>query len=176
MLPRPGHLRATRLRFGLSQFQVATLAGCRHQADVSHAELGAGPHRERIMRALMRCWEEKRAERWMSNHRRLQLAEDNARIASQEALWAALPDSPQKEALLDAMIDRCFDLMCDGQGAECDAIAEWLPRDRVLAMFAAWEQWFDGGDDATRDFGEPVRGECVDQMAEPPLCSAVPAG
>lgn len=158
--PRPGHLRATRLRLGLSQERVGVLAGLSSpQKQVSNVERGGGINGWRaahlVMKALMRVLEEQRAERWMIGHRSRKLAEYKARIARQEALWNALPDSPAKAALLDAMLDRCFDLMCEGNGEACDAIAEWLPPDRVEAMFDAWERWSEGDDSPSGQAAEP---------------------
>lgn len=143
---RPGHLRVARERLGLSQSEVAYRAKMRSgQSGVSAVEHGKSPGREAdVLKVLLAAIDETRAERFMERHRLWQLAEDQARIARQEAVWNALPESPEKSALLDAMIDRCFDLMCIGHGGECDAIAEWLPPDRVRAMFDAWERWDQG--------------------------------
>lgn len=145
--PRIGHLRATRLRLGLSQRQVGERVGLL-QTYVSDGELGKSQmHARSVMHSLMLFVGDLRIERWLEPRRTASLVADQERVKDQERIWEAVPESPEKNALEDAMIDRCFDLMCEGKGEECDAIAEWLPNDRVQAMFAAWERW-NAGDDA----------------------------
>lgn len=73
-------------------------------------------------------------------HRREELRREGERVAFQRSLWAALPDHPAIRALKAAMLDRCLDLMHEGSGEECDAIAEFLPDADVERMFDQWER------------------------------------
>lgn len=63
---------------------------------------------------------------------------EQERIARHEALFAAIPDGDAKLALIEAMLQRAYDLLWDGDGEACDAITEWLPLDRVREMLDAW--------------------------------------
>jgi hypothetical protein len=65
--------------------------------------------------------------------------EDAKRIERQRTLFAMLPDCRATDALRAAMLQRAYDLMWDGDGLACDALAEFLPSKEVERMFDAWE-------------------------------------
>lgn len=133
--PRDFRLRARRLALRLSEDDLAERAFFRPMFGpvVRRAEIGQGRPAEirAIRRALI--WEESASRR-----RREELRRDRARVALQESLFACLQDHPKFDELVSAMLDRCRDLMHDGRWAECDALSEWLPADRVRAMFERW--------------------------------------
>lgn len=62
------------------------------------------------------------------------------RIERQRTLFAMLPSGNAADRLKAAMLQRCYDLMWDGDGLACDALAEFLPSAEVEKMFEAWEQ------------------------------------
>jgi hypothetical protein len=64
---------------------------------------------------------------------------DEKRIEHQRTLFAMLPSSNATDRLEEAMLQRAYDLMWDGDGLACDALAEFLPSDAVDRMFAAWD-------------------------------------
>jgi hypothetical protein len=135
-------LRERRKALGLTQMQLAALRfpWRIHQAAVSRAEAHPAENPgdvANLRRAIVLLELDRRAERL--NAARRWLDDERARVARQEALWAALPDSPAKAALQEAMLERCLDLMHVGRGEECDAIAEWLPPAEVRRMFDRWE-------------------------------------
>lgn len=137
---RNHRLRERRQRLGMSQGQIAAAAGLRYAYYVSVAEVHGHLHYgDRVRRALIDIELQRRVKRKLAAHKQSWLASERARVARQEALWAALPTSPEKIALQAAMLDRCIDLMDAGDGEACDAIAEWLPPNAVQAMFDHWE-------------------------------------
>lgn len=66
--------------------------------------------------------------------------EDAKRIERQRTLFAMLPSTNATDRLKEAMLQRCYDLMWDGDGLACDAVAEFLPSRDVDKMFEAWER------------------------------------
>ena len=52
---------------------------------------------------------------------------------------AMVPDTRAKDDLMQAMLQRAYDLMWDGDCAGTDALAEFLPSAAVEAMFQAWQ-------------------------------------
>lgn len=136
-LPRNHHLAERRKKLGLTQHQLAELAGFPvgdHGAYfIGRAENGDETQVHAIRRTLV--WLES-AKRRAREERRC----EERRIEFQRSLWAELPDHPAIRALKTAMLDRCLDLMHQGRGEETDAIAEFLPGDDVQAMFDQWER------------------------------------
>jgi len=65
--------------------------------------------------------------------------EDEKRIERQRTLFATLPDTGAVDALKEAMMQRAYDLMWDGDGLACDAIAEFLPPAAADEVFNAWD-------------------------------------
>jgi hypothetical protein len=65
-------------------------------------------------------------------------AEEQKLIERQRTLFNILPDSQRKTALKDAMLQRSYDLLWDGDARGCDALIEFLPSDEVEAMLNAW--------------------------------------
>lgn len=66
--------------------------------------------------------------------------EDQHRIERQRTLFAMVPDTHALGRLKDAMLQRAYDLMWDGDCTATDAIAEFLPSADVTRMFEAWER------------------------------------
>lgn len=130
----PAKLKARRLRLGLTQQAVAEAAGIRppYPGYVSTIENGKPQACKAHIPAVYYALAEPILRRW-------RLRADERRIRFQRSLWAALPDHPAVRALKAAMLDRCLDLMHEGDGTECDAIAEFLPEADVERMFARWE-------------------------------------
>lgn len=69
---------------------------------------------------------------------RAHTSEDEKRIARQRNLFTMLPVYDAKERLREAMLQRAYDLLWDGDSAGCDAICEFLPADDVEKMLDAW--------------------------------------
>lgn len=66
--------------------------------------------------------------------------EEQQRIERQCTVFAMLPDMGAVDRLKAAMLQRCYDLMWNGDPLACDALAEFLPERDVERMFNAWEQ------------------------------------
>jgi len=58
--------------------------------------------------------------------------------AERQKLFNLLPNGSDKQRLKDALLQRAYDLLWDGNCAGCDALTEWLPSDDVTAMLDAW--------------------------------------
>lgn len=126
-------LRERRLSLGLSQAALGHHIGMQ-QVQVSQAELHPREFPravERLDELLVRLGSDPRRDAW--------LEEERQRIARQEAVFAAVPPSLALDMLVTAMLERCLELMHQGRGEACDAIAEWLPEPAVRAMFDRWE-------------------------------------
>ena len=135
-------IRHRRERLGLTQEQLGVMAGFRNpQPGVSQAERSDDRGNETA--TVLACAKALKYERWSrlaKRRAREHLRREAARIDFQRFLWTMIPASPEKAMAEAAMIERAFDLMCEGFGEECDAIAEWLPEPAVDAMFARWER------------------------------------
>jgi cytochrome P450 len=70
-------------------------------------------------------------------------AEDQKRTERQRTLFAMLPSSDATDRLKDAMLQRAYDLMWDGDPIGADAILDFLPSAAVDVMLAAWSKDFD---------------------------------
>lgn len=134
---RDYRIRERRERLGLALSDMAERAffhpGQEHRLVRVERGEGAADDLATVRRALI--WEESAPRR-----KREEARKDAARIARQETLFAGAlrPSDANAQALMAAMLERCLVLMHEGRGEECDAIAEWLPRDRVEQMFAQW--------------------------------------
>lgn len=63
---------------------------------------------------------------------------EGRRIGRQRTRMAMVPDSRAKDSLMEAMLQRAYDLIWDGDFLACDALCEFLPSASVEKMFAAW--------------------------------------
>ncbi|MBS0369053.1 MAG: helix-turn-helix transcriptional regulator [Proteobacteria bacterium] len=157
---RDFRLRERRRALRLSDDEMGELAFFRpgFGALVRRAEIGLGRPEEvrAIRRALI--WEESAPRR-----AREELRRQNERIALQRAIFSELRDHPKFQDVVDVMLSRCLELMHDGDGSECDAIAEWLPEDGVGAMFDRW--WLEQSADVRCGRCEPIP---VDLVSSPP--------
>jgi transcriptional regulator with XRE-family HTH domain len=143
-------IRQRRERLGLSQGAMADAAGLKHQTYVGLAERWdagqpaaihpetAANHVKRIRRALVERESASRREREHARRAAAYARAEIARIEHQRALWAAVPESPEKAALERAMIERAVDLMHENSGEEADALFEFLPERRVEAELVEW--------------------------------------
>lgn len=78
---------------------------------------------------------------------------EQARVQALGDLFTALPEGPQKDALLAAMTDRIIDLYNNVKFEEGDAILEFLPND-VARRFLDW-YFNEDGPDVAPDFRRP---------------------
>lgn len=70
---------------------------------------------------------------------------EQKRIDRQRTLFAMIVTSEAKSAFQRAMLQRAYDLLCDGDATACDALCEFLPSIEVDAMLSAWSQDQDAG-------------------------------
>lgn len=80
--------------------------------------------------------------------------DEEKRIERQRMLMQMLPDTRAVDQLKAAMLQRAYDLMWDGAGSACDALAEFLPERDIKRMFDAWEQDQMPGDHPRSEFYE----------------------
>jgi hypothetical protein len=66
-------------------------------------------------------------------------AAEEKRIERQRTLFNMLPSSHATERLKEAMMQRAYDLIWDGDGQACDALLEFLPSRDAEAILTAWE-------------------------------------
>jgi hypothetical protein len=92
--------------------------------------VSARPTRESTER-----WKRAQEEKRLDEARRLA---ETRRIERQRTLFAMLGDTSAKERLKETMLQRAYDLMCEGQPAACDALCEFLPEKDADAMGNAW--------------------------------------
>lgn len=65
--------------------------------------------------------------------------DDERRVERQRTLFNALPSSSATDRLKEAMLQRAYDVLWDGNAAACDALLEFLPSDDVQRLLDAWE-------------------------------------
>ena len=63
---------------------------------------------------------------------------EEQRIARQRNLFTFLPVTQSVDRLKEGMLQRAYDLLCDGDTSGCDAILEFLPSRDVERMLDAW--------------------------------------
>lgn len=73
-------------------------------------------------------------------------AADEKRQSRHRNLFTMLPDCHSVDALKDAMLQRAYDLLWDGDALGCDAILEFVPSDEVDVLLGAWSDDQDGKD------------------------------
>ncbi len=143
-MARDHNLRARRERLGLKQTEVADRVGC-WASYIGKAETGKMPSMvARVRRAIVEFELDRRRQRRADAIAREGMAAEAAAIAHREALWLAVPDSPEKLALQDAMLERAEELLYQGRCEEADAICEFLPAELVKPMLDAWDREFNG--------------------------------
>lgn len=71
-------------------------------------------------------------------------AEEERRQERQRTLFAMLPSCNAVDRLKEAMLQRAYDLLWDGDGLGCDALIEFLPSKEVDRMLDAWSADFEG--------------------------------
>jgi hypothetical protein len=112
---------------------MLTVAAARLEADHSNPKLIAD------LRAAAKQAAERHAD-----GRGYDRDEEQRRIERQRTLFHALPSSSATDRLRDAMAQRAYDLMWDGDCLACDALIEFLPSDLATQMFEAWLNDQDG--------------------------------
>lgn len=110
-----------------SQIHMLTVAAAMVEAS------GGNPKLVADLRAAAQWRANKRAEGFGSGM-------DTKRVDQQRTLMAMVVNGPAKSALVDAMLQRAYDLLWDGSWEGCDAICEFLPSDQVRAMMDAWNE------------------------------------
>lgn len=71
-------------------------------------------------------------------------ADEDRRTERQRTLFAMLPPGNAVDRLREAMLQRAYDLLWDGDPLGCDALIEFLPSADVDRMMNAWSSDFDG--------------------------------
>jgi transcriptional regulator with XRE-family HTH domain len=145
---RDHHLRERREALGLSQQAVAIAAGLRWPAVVSNLELRklngmqSGPVVERKIRAAI-----VRAERaaGRGTRRPWRQARPVDPAEATRALAAAVPASPERDALFKAMEERIIALWDQHRFEEGDYILEFLPDAIVTRILDEYFDWMTEG-------------------------------
>lgn len=65
--------------------------------------------------------------------------EEDKRVSRQRNAFSSVLNGPAKDALKQAMLQRAYDLLWDGDCMGCDALIEFLPSRDVDEMFRAWD-------------------------------------
>ncbi len=76
--------------------------------------------------------------------------QEEKRIERQRTLFAMLPPSHATDRLKEAMMQRAYDLMWNGDGLATDAILEFLPSKDAEAVLNAWENDLDDNNPKSR--------------------------
>lgn len=66
--------------------------------------------------------------------------EEDARVDAQRTLFNMLPTGGAKDKLKNAMLQRAYDLMWDGDCGSCDALLQFLPSMDADALLDDWEK------------------------------------
>lgn len=66
--------------------------------------------------------------------------DENRRVEQQRTLFAMLPSTNATDRLKEAMLQRAYDLLWDGDCMGCDALIQFLPSKDVDRMFEAWQE------------------------------------
>lgn len=84
-----------------------------------------------------------------AEHRDFNPAEEK-RVERHRTLFAMLPSTNATDRLKDAMLQRAYDLLWDGDALGCDSLIEFLPEKDVDRMFACWSDDQDGKEPRSR--------------------------
>jgi len=125
-----------------SRVHMLTVAAARLEEACSNPKLAAD------LREAAKAAAKKRAEGCDYSE------EDQRRIERQRTLFVTVPDTHALGRLKDAMLQRAYDLMWDGDCLACDALAEFLPSADVDRMFEAWHNDQDPKGDKKSKFYE----------------------
>lgn len=79
---------------------------------------------------------------------------DEKRISRQRNLFTMLPDTSANDALKEAMLQRAYDLLWDGDALGCDAILEFIPSRDADALLNAWSADQDGQEPKSKWYGK----------------------
>lgn len=80
-------------------------------------------------------------------------AVEERRIDRQRTLFNMLPSCDAADRLREAMAQRAYDLMWNGDGLATDALLEFLPSDTATAVLNAWDNDQDGNEPRSRYYG-----------------------
>ena len=78
---------------------------------------------------------------------------EEKRISRQRNLFTMLPDTRTTDALKEAMLQRAYDLLWDGDALGCDAILEFMPGRDAEALLNAWSADQDGQEPQSKWYG-----------------------
>lgn len=73
-------------------------------------------------------------------------AQEEKRVERQRTLFAMLPSTDATDRLKEAMLQRAYDLLWDGDALGADAIVEFLPSKEVALMLNCWSEDCDDRD------------------------------
>lgn len=79
-----------------------------------------------------------KGEREDTARREQERLEEQRRIDRQRTLFNILPTCSQRDKLKNAMLQRAYDLIWDGECEACDALTEFLPSEDVGKMLDAY--------------------------------------
>lgn len=130
------------MRSSRSRVHMLTVAAARCEAEYANpkliADLRAAAKQEATARAEGRGWG----------------ADEEKRVERQRTLFNALPSSSATDRLRDAIAQRAYDLMWDGDPIACDALLEFLPSELATEILDAWESDQEGKKPKTKWHGE----------------------
>lgn len=72
--------------------------------------------------------------------------EEDKRVERQRTLFAMLPSTNATDRLREAVMQRAYDLLWDGDGQGCDALLEFLPSKSADEILNAWDNDQDGNE------------------------------
>lgn len=96
-------------------------------------EGNAPPEMVKTLRTFARELEARKVDK------RFEDAGEEKRIERQRTLFAMLPSSHAVDRLKEAMMQRAYDLLWEGDGNGCDALLEFLPSKESDEILNAWE-------------------------------------
>jgi len=80
-------------------------------------------------------------------------SEEERRCERQRTLFALLPDCHATDRLKEAMLQRAYDLLWDGDALGCDALIEFLPSVDVERLLGNWSSDFEGEEPKSKYYG-----------------------
>lgn len=87
--------------------------------------------------------------------------EETKRIERQRSLFNLLPSCSAADRLKEAMLQRAYDLLWDGDALGCDALIEFLPSSEVEAMLNAWSDDWDDDEKLSKPRSRWYKGEAA---------------
>lgn len=79
--------------------------------------------------------------------------EEIKRIERQRTMFAMVPDTASATRLKEAMLQRAYDCLWDGDPTACDALLEFLPEKDAEKLLDAWSNDFEANGERSRWYG-----------------------